>query len=138
MQPRYAMTAATAFLSLSMLLNFAGFKLKDLRRVDWRPSALAQSAQLSYYETTAKVTKYYDNLKIVYQFQSQWERIKQNRADQEDQRPDQNDKSKSKRKNNEEQRESNRNQMPEQGGVMMALLTEPLEGNIQMQDRRTA
>jgi hypothetical protein len=137
MQPRYAMTAATAFLSVSMLLNFSGVKLKDLRRMDWRPSAIAQSASLQYYETTAKVTKYYDNLKIVYQFQSQWERIKQNRAEQQDQQENQKDKNKNKQKN-EEQRESNRNQMPEQGGVVMALLTEDYAGNIHMQDRRTA
>jgi hypothetical protein len=139
MQPRYAMTAATAFLSVSMLLNFAGFKLKDLRRIDWRPSAIAQSASLQYYETTAKVTKYYDNLKIVYQLQSQWERIKQNRAEQgEGQQNNNGEKNKSKQKSNEEQRESNRNQMPEHGGVMMALLTEAYQGNIHMHDRRTA
>jgi hypothetical protein len=138
MQPRYAMTAATAFLSISMILNFAGVRFKDLRRMDWRPSAIAQSASLQYYETTAKVTKYYDNLKIVYQLQSQWERIKQNRAEQGEQPQNDNDKSKNKRKNENEQRESNRNHLPEQGGVMMAMLTEEHSGNIHMHDRRTA
>jgi hypothetical protein len=141
MQPRYAMTAATAFLSISMILNFAGFRLKDLRRMDWRPSAIAQSASLQYYETTAKVTKYYENIRIVYQLQSQWERIKQNRTESQDgqQNEPQQNNDKGKRKNDpDQQRESNRNHLPEQGGVMLAMLTEEYTGNIYMHDRRTA
>jgi hypothetical protein len=126
MQPRYAMTAAAAFFSITMLLNFAGFRLKDLRRLDLRPSAISTSASLQYHETTAKVVKYYENMRIVYLLQSQWEQLKRNSGNEEsepEQRKD-NDGGRNKRRDSREQRESqqNRNIAPMDGLTEWARL----------------
>ena len=65
-QPRFAMSFGMAFFSLSVSLSLAGVRLADLRRVDLRPSAIRRS----YYETSGKVFKYYENIRFVYEIQS--------------------------------------------------------------------
>ena len=65
-QPRFAMSFGMAFFSLSVSLSLAGVKPADLRRVDLRPSAIRRS----YYETSGKVVKYYENIRFVYEIQS--------------------------------------------------------------------
>lgn len=65
-QPRFAMSFAMVFFSLSISLSLAGVKLSDLRHVDLRPSAI----RLSYYETSGRVVKYYENIRWVYQMES--------------------------------------------------------------------
>jgi len=76
MQPRFAMTAAMSFFSISMLLNVGGVSLRDLKRLDLRPRALTMQASLNYYEMQAKVTRYYDNIRLVYEVQSSFSDIK--------------------------------------------------------------
>jgi hypothetical protein len=65
-QPRFAMSFGMAFFSLSISLSLAGVKLSDVRHVDLRPSAIRRS----YYETSGKVTKYYENIRFVYEIES--------------------------------------------------------------------
>jgi hypothetical protein len=109
-----------------MLLNLAGVRLKDLRHLDLRPSAISTSASLQYHETTAKVVKYYENMRIVYRLQTQWEQIKRSSGtseSEEQERPSERDRKNKKRESNE-QRESqqNRNFAPEQAQIEMARL----------------
>ena len=72
MQPRFAMSFAMAFFSVTMLLNIAGLKLTDLRHVDLRPSAIVRG----YYETTGKLVKYYENIRFVYEIESRVQELK--------------------------------------------------------------
>jgi hypothetical protein len=65
-QPRFAMSFGMAFFSLSISLNLAGVKLSDVRHLDLRPSAIRRS----YYETSGKVVKYYENIRFVYEIES--------------------------------------------------------------------
>ncbi len=65
-QPRFAMSFGMAFFSLSITLSMAGVRLSDLRHVDLRPSAIKRT----YYQTTAKVVKYYENIRFVYEVES--------------------------------------------------------------------
>ena len=65
-QPRFAMSFGMAFFSLSISLSLAGVKLSDVRHVDLRPSAIRRS----YYETSGKVVKYYENIRFVYEIES--------------------------------------------------------------------
>lgn len=69
-QPRVALAFGMAFFSITMLLNAAGLRITDLRHVDLRPSAIQASAVRGYYETSAKVVKYYENIRIVYELES--------------------------------------------------------------------
>src|SRR5437762_3346512 len=54
-QPRFALNAAMAFFSISLLLNVAGLKLSGVRLSDLTPSAIKTNATLKYYETTSRV-----------------------------------------------------------------------------------
>ncbi|MBZ5573899.1 MAG: zf-HC2 domain-containing protein [Acidobacteriia bacterium] len=65
-QPRFAMSFGMAFFSLSISLSLTGVKLSDVRHADLRPSAIRRS----YYETTGKVVKYYENIRFVYEIES--------------------------------------------------------------------
>jgi hypothetical protein len=75
-QPRLAMTAAMAFFSVSLLLNLAGVRMSDLKNLDLRPSAISTSASLQYHQTTAKVVKYYENIRFVYELESRMKELK--------------------------------------------------------------
>ena len=66
LQPRLAMTAAMAFFSIALTLNLTGVRLGDLRASDFKPSNIMRSA----YEAKAKVVRYSDNLRVVYELES--------------------------------------------------------------------
>lgn len=66
LQPRLAMTAAMAFFSIALTLNLTGVRLTDLRASDFKPSSIMRSA----YEAKAKVVRYSDNLRVVYELES--------------------------------------------------------------------
>ncbi len=65
-QPRFAMSFGMAFFALSVGLTVAGVKPADLRQVSLRPAAIRRT----YYATQAKVVRYYENARIVYELQS--------------------------------------------------------------------
>lgn len=71
-QPRFAMSFGMAFFSLSVGLNVAGVKVSDVRHVDLRPSAVRHT----YYETSGKISKYYENLRFVYEMESRLRELK--------------------------------------------------------------
>jgi hypothetical protein len=65
-QPRFAMSFGMAFFSLSISLSLAGVKVSDVRHMDMRPSAIKRT----YYETSGRVVKYYENIRFVYEIES--------------------------------------------------------------------
>jgi hypothetical protein len=65
-QPRFAMSFGMAFFSVSIALSVAGVKVSTIRHLDLRPSAIKRS----YYETQARVVKYYENIRFVYEIES--------------------------------------------------------------------
>lgn len=72
-QPRFAMSFGMAFFSLSVTMNVAGVKLSSLRNIDLRPSSIRRT----YYETSGKIAKYYDNMRFVYEIESRLREFKQ-------------------------------------------------------------
>jgi len=65
-QPRFALSFGMAFFTLSVTLSLSGVRLSDLRQVDLRPSAIRRT----YYETTGRVVKYYENIRFYYEIES--------------------------------------------------------------------
>ena len=65
-QPRFAMSFGMAFFSVSIALSVAGVKVSDIKHVDLRPTAIKRN----YYETQARVLKYYENIRFVYEIES--------------------------------------------------------------------
>jgi hypothetical protein len=85
-QPRLAMTAAMAFFSVSLLMNMAGVRMSDLKNVDLRPSAITTTASMRYNQTTARVVKYYENIRFVYELESRMKELKKDsgKSDEQD------------------------------------------------------
>ena len=75
-QPRFAMSFGMAFFALSVGLTVAGVKPADLRQISLRPSAIRHT----YYNTQARVVRYYENVRIVYEVESRVREIKRNVA----------------------------------------------------------
>ncbi len=73
-QPRFAMSFGMAFFALSVGLTVAGVKPSDIRSLDLRPTAIRHT----YYNTQARVVRYYDNVKVVYQLQSMLHELRRN------------------------------------------------------------
>jgi hypothetical protein len=70
LEPRLMMTAAMAFFSIALTLNLAGIKITQLRSADFQPSRLRATLTRQYYSTNEQVTKYYENLRLVYEMES--------------------------------------------------------------------
>jgi hypothetical protein len=73
-QPRFAMSFGMAFFSLSVALSVIGVKPTDLRQVSLRPSAIRHT----YYNTQARVVRYYENIRLVYEVESRVRELKRN------------------------------------------------------------
>ena len=65
-QPRMAMTAAMAFVSIALTLNLTGVKLKSLRASDFTPSGIRRNVV----EASASAARNFQNLRVVYQVES--------------------------------------------------------------------
>ena len=65
-EPRFGLSVAMAFFSLSLAMSVAGVKLSDLQKLDLRPSAIDRT----YHETQSRVVRYYDNIRFVYEVES--------------------------------------------------------------------
>jgi len=86
-QPRFAMSFGMAFFTLSVTLSLAGVKLSDIRHMDLRPSAIRRT----YYETSGRVVKYYENIRFVYEIESRVRQFKEAAAPAERPTQQQND-----------------------------------------------
>ncbi|MGA8213209.1 MAG: zf-HC2 domain-containing protein [Candidatus Sulfotelmatobacter sp.] len=73
-QPRFAMSFGMAFFSLSVALSVLGVKPADVRQVSLRPAALRHT----YYNTQARVVRYYENIRLVYEVESRVRELKRN------------------------------------------------------------
>src|SRR5579863_8606116 len=75
-QPRFAMSFGMAFFALSVGLTVAGVKPADIRSLDLRPTAIRHT----YYNTQARVVRYFDNVRPVLELQAALHGIKRNLA----------------------------------------------------------
>ena len=99
---RFAMSFAMAFFSLSITLTLAGVRISDIKNIDMHPNALRKSFVLGFTHVEAKVTSYYENLRLVYQVQAKVRELKKNTAPAPG--------------TNNENRQQNRKSSPEDGG----------------------
>ena len=75
-QPRFAMSFGMAFFALSVALSVLGVKPADLRSVSLRPAAVRHT----YYNTQARVVRYYENIRLVYEMESRLREFKRTMA----------------------------------------------------------
>jgi hypothetical protein len=74
---RFVASFCMAFFSLSLTLSLSGVRVGDLTKIDWRPNALRKSVVLQYTQIEARVMRYYDNMRLVYEVQSRVQKLKQ-------------------------------------------------------------
>jgi hypothetical protein len=71
-QPRFAMSFGMAFFSLSVALSVAGVKPTDIKQADLSRSGLRRT----YYTTSARMVKYYENIRLVVEIESKVQEIR--------------------------------------------------------------
>ena len=69
-EPRLMMTVAMAFFSVALTLNLTGIRLTQMRPGDLQPARLRATLTRQYYATNEQVTKYYLNLRLVYEMEA--------------------------------------------------------------------
>src|SRR5690348_12762789 len=74
LQPRFAMSFAMAFFSISSLLNLAG--MRKLNVAALRPSAVRDTVLRTYNDTQARVVRYYENLRFIYELESRMRELR--------------------------------------------------------------
>lgn len=120
-QPRFAMSFGMAFFTLSVSLSLAGVKVSDISHVDLRPSAIRRT----YYETSGRVVKYYENIRFVYEIESRVQQFKRSTAPPEPPREQPNNNQRKENKDNSsgqpEQRQE-RNFSQGEGNLIYASL----------------
>ena len=100
LQPRFVTSFAMAFFSLSLTLTLAGVRIKDLARVDLRPSSIKKAVVLEYTQIESKVVKYYENMRVVYEIESRVQELKKSSAPAEEEgKPQEQPKEEKKNKN---------------------------------------
>ena len=85
-QPRLLMTAAMAFFSITLTLNIAGIRLNAIHLADLRPSAISTNLDKEYHLASARVVRYYDSLRFVYEMEAKVRELRRD-ADIEDTKP---------------------------------------------------
>jgi hypothetical protein len=102
--PRFAMSFGMAFFSITMILNVAGFRVSDLKHVDLS----AKGIQKTYYTTEARVVRYYENIRLVYEIESRVRDLRR-AARPEDKQGDQQTPKNPSKTQNQQQKEYRRN-----------------------------
>jgi hypothetical protein len=102
MKSRFVTSFAMAFFSLSLTLTLAGVKISDVKNVDLHPSALRKNVVLGFTQVEAKVTSYYENLRLVYVVQAKVRELRKNAAPASG--------------TNNDNKQQNRNAAPDDGG----------------------
>ena len=132
MQPRVAGSGAMAFFSLTLLLNITGVRVTDVKRVDLTPHAIKTNVERTYIQASARVVKYYDSLRFVYEVESKLRDLRQ--AEPAEQKPVGKPKRDKNNRNMSQQPGSEQNQNYSQqttNGMLEAIYRIPQEPAIQ-------
>ena len=71
LQPRFAMGMAMTMLSFAMLGRFAGIEVRQLKPSDLDPVKVCVAAEDRVQRTWERTVKYYENLRVVFEIQTQ-------------------------------------------------------------------
>ena len=120
--PRFAMSFGMAFFSITMLLSIAGLHISDLRRMDLSSKGVVKA----YASTQARVIRYYENIRLVYEIESRMRDLRRVAApEKQPEEPS----PKSQPKSDNQQDKSRSNQNHSRDGSQPELATSPV-GNV--------
>ena len=128
--PRFAMSLGMAFFSITMILGIAGFHFADMKHWDMSSKGLRKT----YYETQARVMRYYENMRLVYEIESRVRDLRRSATPDNDQdnkqqqqqqeAPATNQKNPSKSENRQQQQNEHQKYIGEIGAVELATYPE--------------
>ncbi len=75
-EPRLALVAAMAFFSVALTLNLLGVRLTGLHASDLTPRNMHRAVTRQYAEANARVVRYYENLRIVYEMEARVQQLR--------------------------------------------------------------
>jgi hypothetical protein len=70
LQSRFVTSFCMAFFSLSLTLTLAGVKVADVTKLVMHPTELRKNVVMQYTQVEAKVERYYDNMRLVVEFEA--------------------------------------------------------------------
>jgi hypothetical protein len=73
---RFAASFAMAFFSVSLTLTLAGVNFGDILKAAKHPTTIPRTVVLQYTQVEARVTSYYENMRIVYEVETRVQRLK--------------------------------------------------------------
>jgi hypothetical protein len=103
--PRFAMSCAMAFFSISMVMNVAGIRMKDLT-----PKGLTRT----YYDNQARVVKYYENIRLVYEIESRVQNLRRVTGTGSDNGDSNTNQKQQQKEPPKDEKQNNTNRVPEQ------------------------
>ncbi|HWF67601.1 MAG TPA: hypothetical protein VN670_09855 [Acidobacteriaceae bacterium] len=74
--PRLALVAAMAFFSISLTMNLMGIRLGGLRAASLAPGSVRRTITRQYADANARVVRYYENLRVVYEVEARVQQIR--------------------------------------------------------------
>jgi len=118
---RFAMSVATAFFSLTLVMNMTGLHMADLK---------PRNIEHKFYSSQAKILKYYENMRVVYEFESRVRDLRRATSDSENQdnntrRPEPRSDRDKRNSNEPEQQQERQNYTQEKTSVTLAKLQGP-------------
>jgi hypothetical protein len=79
LEPRFAMGMAMTVISFSMLGHFLGLDVRQVKLSDLQPVNIVHNVKNGVYTAGGKASKYYHNLRVVYEIQTQLQEMRDNR-----------------------------------------------------------
>jgi hypothetical protein len=79
LEPRFAMGMAMSVISFSMVAHFLGVNVRQVKLTDLEPVNIVHNVKNGVYTAGGKVSKYYNNLRVVYEIQTQLQELRDNR-----------------------------------------------------------
>jgi len=71
LQPRFSMSVAMTILSFAMLGRFSGIEVRQLKPADLDPVKVWMATEDKIHRTWERTVKYYENLRVVFEIQTQ-------------------------------------------------------------------
>ena len=120
LHPKFAMSFAMAFFSISLVLSLLGVKLETLKKIDLSPKTVVKAA----YDAQARVVKYYENIRFVYEIESRVQELKRATTPEEN-NPSNSPSEKNEKNNNKKKDNRDTSDSREMGPVTVAELFGP-------------
>ena len=79
LEPRFAIGMAMTIISFSMVGHFLGLDVRQVKLSDLEPVNIVHNVKNGVYTAGGKVSKYYNNLRVVYEIQTQLQEMRDNR-----------------------------------------------------------